>query len=266
MVGRTLDVLFPEKGDGEGKLLLETKDLTRHGVIKNISIKVHEGEIVGLAGLVGSGRSEVVRAIFGVDPIDSGEVLIYGEKKHIRNPKNAVACGIGLVPEDRKRQGLILCLSVRNNIVISVLDRIKKFIFTDQKKEVEISKAMVSKLDVKTPSLDTDALNLSGGNQQKVVLAKWLAANPKMVIFDEPTRGIDVGAKAEIHKLMRQLAQDGSGVLMISSELPEILGMSDRVYAMCEGEILGHFTGDTLTEENVMRAATGICSGLEFSH
>lgn len=264
MVGRTLDILFPEKGKKVGKVLLETKDLTREGVIKNISIKVNEGEIVGLAGLIGSGRSEVVRSIFGVDPIDSGEIYIYGEKKTIKNPKSAVANGIGLVPEDRKRQGLVLCLTVRNNIVISVLDQIKNFIFTNKQKEMEISKDMVSKLEVKTPSLDTDVISLSGGNQQKVVLSKWLAANPRMVIFDEPTRGIDVGAKAEIHKLMRQLANDGSGVLMISSELPEIMGMSDRVYVMCEGEILGHYKGKSLTEENVMRAATGMCETLEM--
>lgn len=264
MVGRTLNFLFPEKGNCNGKLLLEVKNFNREGVINNVSLNVKEGEIVGLAGLIGSGRSEVVRAIFGVDKLDSGEVYIHGEKKNIRNPKNAVDSGIGLVPEDRKQQGLILCLSVKENIVISVLDKIKKFIFTNGHKEKEISRDLVSKLDIKTPSMDTPALSLSGGNQQKVVLSKWLAANPRIIIFDEPTRGIDVGAKAEIHKLMRELANNGAGVLMISSELPEVMGMSDRVYVMCEGEILGHFEGANITEENIMHAATGLCDSLDL--
>lgn len=259
MVGRTLDVLFPEKGKGGTEPLLEVKNLYRQGALKDISLEVKRGEIVGLAGLIGSGRTEIVRAIFGVDAIDKGDVYICGIKKIIRNPSSAVANGIGLVPEDRKRQGLVLCLTVRNNIVISVLERIKRYCFTNRKQEIEISKDLISKLDIKTPSLDSDVEHLSGGNQQKVVLAKWLAANPQLVIFDEPTRGIDVGAKAEIHKLMRNLSNNGAGVLMISSELPEILGMSDRVYVMCEGELMGQFSGDQMTEENIMRLAVGIC-------
>jgi len=259
MVGRTLDILFPEKGKGGSDTLLEVKNLVREGVLKNVSLEVKKGEIVGLAGLIGSGRTEVVRAIFGVDSIDAGDIYIAGIKKNIKKPSHAVANGIGLVPEDRKRQGLVLCLTVRNNIVLSILERIKRFFFTDRKQEIIVSKDLISKLDIKTPSLDADVEHLSGGNQQKVVLAKWLAANPQLVIFDEPTRGIDVGAKAEIHKLMRVLAENGAGVLMISSELPEVLGMSDRVYVMCEGELVGHFSGEEMTEENIMTAAVGIC-------
>ena len=259
MVGRVLDILFPEKGKGGRGNLLEVKKLSRQGIIKNISLDIQKGEIVGLAGLIGSGRTEVARAIFGVDALDEGEIYLNGKKIRINTPKDAVSNGIGLVPEDRKRQGLVLCLTVRNNIVLSVLERIKRFWFTNVKKEREISNDQVSKLNIKTPSLESDVEHLSGGNQQKVVLSKWLAVNPKLIIFDEPTRGIDVGAKAEIHKLMRQLADNGAGVLMISSELPEILGMSDRVYVMCEGAISAQFSGNQLTEEAIMRAAVGLC-------
>lgn len=259
MVGRTLDVLFPEKGKVETKKLLEVRSLNRSGIIKNISLEIRKGEIVGLAGLIGSGRTEVARAIFGVDEIEQGEILLNEMKIKIRSPRDAVAHGIGLVPEDRKRQGLVLCLTVRNNIVLSVLEKIKRLWFTDTGKEKEICKEQISKLSIKTPGMEYDVEHLSGGNQQKVVLSKWLAVNPQVIIFDEPTRGIDVGAKAEIHKLMRQLADKGAGVLMISSELPEIIGMSDRVYVMCEGEITAEFKGKQLNEETIMKAAVGIC-------
>jgi ribose transport system ATP-binding protein len=259
MVGRTLDILFPEKGKGSTGKLLEVKQLNRTGVIKDITFEVCKGEIVGLAGLIGSGRTEVARAIFGVDDIDKGEIILNNKRIRIRTPKDAVANGIGLVPEDRKRQGLILCLTVRNNIVLSVLDKIKKVWFTNTKREKEICKEQITKLSIKTPGMEYDVEHLSGGNQQKVVLSKWLAANPQLIIFDEPTRGIDVGAKAEIHRLMRQLANNGAGVLMISSELPEIIGMSDRVYVMCEGEITAEFKGRQLKEETIMKAAVGLC-------
>ena len=259
MVGRTLDILFPDKGKVKTEKLLEVKNLNRSGVIKNISLEVRKGEVVGLAGLIGSGRTEVARAIFGVDEIEEGEIFLNEKKIKIRSPKDAVENGIGLVPEDRKRQGLVLCLTVRNNIVLSVLEKIKRFWFTNTGKEKAITKEQISKLSIKTPGTEYDVEHLSGGNQQKVVLSKWLAVNPQVIIFDEPTRGIDVGAKAEIHRLMRQLADKGAGVLMISSELPEIIGMSDRVYVMCEGEITAEFKGRQLNEESIMKAAVGIC-------
>ena len=258
MVGRVLDTLYPEKGNGDHEPLLAVKDLNREGVFKNISLDVNRGEIVGLAGLVGAGRTEVARAIFGADPIDSGQIYLDGHLIKIKSPRDSVTNGMGLVPEDRRNHGLILCLSVRSNIVLSVLDKIKRFIFTNMQKEKEVSNKLISQLDIKTPSSEVEVEYLSGGNQQKVVLSKWLAANPHFLIFDEPTRGIDVGAKAEIHRLMRELANNGTGILMISSELPEILGMSDRIFVMCEGEILAHYHADEATEENVMAAATGI--------
>jgi ribose transport system ATP-binding protein len=261
MVGRELSKLYPPKNGKRKDLLVSVKNLTRKGVFKDISFDIYKGEIVGLAGLVGAGRTEVARAIFGADQIESGEISINGNHVKIRTPRDAVSHGMGLIPEDRRSHGLVLCLSIRNNIVISILGRISNVLFTNKNKEKQIVNQLIDQLSIKTPTQEFEVQNLSGGNQQKVVLAKWLAVNLQLIIFDEPTRGIDVGAKAEIHRFMRELANKGAGILMISSELPEILGMSDRIVVMCEGEITGVFEGEDLNEERIMHAATGVCKG-----
>jgi ribose transport system ATP-binding protein len=258
MIGRTLDEMYPPKGKIDHEEILKVEGLTRAGVFKDISFKIYRGEIVGLAGLIGAGRTEVARAIFGADPVDGGTITINGAQTKIRSPKEATIQGIGLVPEDRRNHGLVISLPVRSNIVLPILNKISRLIFTNRSKEKEISNRLISTLDVKTPSTETEVEYLSGGNQQKVVLSKWLAAAPKIIIFDEPTRGIDVGAKSEIHRLMRDLADKGTGILMISSELPEILGMSDRVVVMYSGKVTAILEASEVTEENVMTAATGI--------
>jgi ribose transport system ATP-binding protein len=258
MIGRTLDTIFPEKGEGGREPILSVRGLTRASAFKDITFELYKGEILGLAGLVGAGRTEVARVIFGADPMDDGEVMFDGQPITIKSPRDSVSRGVGLVPEDRRAHGLVLCLPVRSNIVLPILGKIKRLLFSHKRKEKEITNQLISSLDIKTPSTEHEVELLSGGNQQKVVLAKWLAAAPQVIIFDEPTRGIDVGAKAEIHRLMRELANQGTGILMISSELPEILGMSDRVLVMSGGQLSATFSADQVTEEKVMAAATGV--------
>ncbi|MCA9876969.1 MAG: sugar ABC transporter ATP-binding protein, partial [Thermomicrobiales bacterium] len=219
---------------------------------------VRAGEIVGLAGLVGAGRTEVARSIFGADRFDAGEILLDGKPVTIATPRDAIRHGIGLVPEDRKLQGLVLNLAVRENIALPSLDSMVRFGFVDAGKEQRLAQRFVDALRIRTPSLEQQVLNLSGGNQQKVVIAKWLALQPKVLILDEPTRGIDIGAKAEVHSLIAELAKQGVAVLMISSELPEILGMSDRVLVMHEGHIVADVPRAEATEEVIMRYATGV--------
>jgi ribose transport system ATP-binding protein len=258
MIGRVLDVIYPDKGDGDSEPILSVRGLTRAGAFEDVTFDLCRGEILGVAGLVGAGRTEVARAIFGADPVDRGEVSLDGRRISIRSPEHTAAQGIGLVPEDRRNHGLVLCLPVRSNVVLPLLERLRRFLFCDRGKETAVANDMISALDIKTPSCEHEVECLSGGNQQKVVLSKWLAAAPQVIIFDEPTRGIDVGAKAEIHRLMRELANQGKGVLMISSELPEILGMSDRILVMSEGRLTATFAADEATEERIMTAATGI--------
>lgn len=255
MVGRVVENLYPEKGNCVDDLLLGVDGLTRDGKFNNISFKVNRNEIVGIAGIVGSGRTEVVRAIFGADSFDAGRIIFDGNEIKIRKPKDAISHGFCLVPEDMRSQGLILSLSIRNNIVLAVLDRLKKLIFTSTTKEKLISNRLINKLNIKPPDSEHNVEVLSGGNKQKVVIAKWLATTPRLIILDEPTKGIDVGAKVEIHKIIRELANDGAGVILVSSELPEIIGMSDRVYVMCNGEISPEFSGDQITEEEIMKVA-----------
>jgi ribose transport system ATP-binding protein len=210
-----------------------------------------------LAGLVGAGRTDVGRMICGADQIDSGQIFIEGREARIKNPRDAIRYGIGLVPEDRKSQGLVLLMDVKENITLTVLDQIKRiFNIINQQKQNEIANRYVMALSIATPGLAQHVNNLSGGNQQKVVLAKWLSVNPKVMILDEPTRGIDVGAKAEVHALMSSLAMEGMGILMISSEMPEILGMSDRIIVMCQGRITGEFNREEATQEAIMTCAT----------
>jgi len=258
MVNRPLSEMYGKQESAVKKdVILEVRNLSKKGVIENVNFKLYKGEILGIAGLVGSGRTEMVRLIFGADKKDSGEIYLEGEKVEINSPEDAVRLGIGLVPEDRQNQGLILKLAVRENIGISILDRLKRKITVDRKKLTEIAQNFVGRLNIKTPSLLQKALYLSGGNQQKVVLAKWLALNPKVLILDEPTRGIDVGAKVEVHMIINQLAKSGIGIIMISSEMPEVIAMSDRILVMNEGKIVAEFNREEATQEKIMAYAAG---------
>ncbi len=257
MVGRELTDIIPKVATEHGEVALELRNLSRVGVLKDISFTVKRGEILGIAGLVGAGRSEVARAIFGADPIDSGEILIDGKSVKIRSPKHAISLGVGLVTEDRKALGLVLGMAIRENISLANLGALSKLGFISRGKEREVARGYVDDVLIKTPSVEQAVQNLSGGNQQKVVLAKWLFTKSKILIFDEPTRGIDVGAKTEIYQLMNRLAESGVAIIMISSELPEVLGMSDRILVMHEGEIAGELTREQATQEQIMQLATG---------
>ncbi len=256
MVGRTLADTFPLRRGGAHSPVLRVDRLSRRDLLHDISLEVRAGEIVGLAGLVGAGRTELARAIFGADPIDSGTVELFGRPVRIRGPHDAVRAGMALIPEDRKLEGLIQLLSIRRNVGLPNLDRFGRFGFVRARREREACLEWFRKLDVRAAGPEQLAVSLSGGNQQKVVLAKWLVRQPGLIILDEPTRGIDVGAKAEVYRIMRQLAESGTAILMISSELPEILGMADRILVMHEGRLTAELDGATTTEEAIMAAAT----------
>ena len=255
MVGRDVNDIFHKEEAPIGDVVLEVRNLSTKNFLKDISFNVRAGEIVGFAGLVGAGRSEVMRAVFGIDPHETGEILVNGKAVNIRNPIDALRAGMGFVPEDRKEQGLILKMSVRENASIAALASVAKGWFIDKKAERALSDEYVAKLRVKTPSNEQKVNNLSGGNQQKVVIAKWLANHPRVLILDEPTRGIDVGAKKEIHALTSELAKQGVAVIMISSELPEVLGMSDRIYVMHDGRIKGEISRADASQESIMKMA-----------
>lgn len=257
MVGRTLSSIFPKEEVPIGEVALEVRGLTRRGVFEDMAFTVRKGEILGLAGLVGAGRTEVARAIFGLDPVDAGEILLEGQPLRIRQPSDAIAHGIAMVPEDRKSEGLVLCRTVQENISLGSLPRLAPHLWLDLAHEAERGEAMRQLLKIKTTSLATPTQDLSGGNQQKIVIAKWLLCDLKVLILDEPTRGIDVGSKSEIHELMTRFARQGLAVVMISSELPEVLGMSDRVVVMKQGRKAGELPRAQATQENVMRLATG---------
>ncbi|MCU1404824.1 MAG: D-xylose transporter ATP-binding protein [Glaciihabitans sp.] len=256
MVGRDITELFPKQETEVKEVLLEVSGLNSTGVFHDINFTVRSGEIVGLAGLVGAGRSEVARAVFGVDSYESGTVTLLGKIIPPRNAAAAMNAGIALVPEDRRKQGLVLDSSVSRNITMAIQKRLTKAGVLTDRSENSAARIWASRLEVKTNALDTVAGTLSGGNQQKVVLGKWLATNPKVLIIDEPTRGIDVGTKSEVHRLLSQLASEGMGILMISSELPEVLGMADRVLVMREGRITAEISRADATSESVMFAAT----------
>ena len=256
MVGRDLSEKFPKETAPQGKEVLRVEGLNQGDRLKDISFSVHAGEVLGIAGLVGAGRTELVRAIFGADPIDSGRFFINGQPVAIHSPRDAIRHGIGLLTEDRKQQGLILKMSTRDNITLSILGRLTRGLFTSQRKERDLAQSFIDSLAIKTPGQSQLVMNLSGGTQQKVVLSKWMATEPRVLIFDEPTRGIDVGAKVEIYKLINQLARQGVAILMVSSELPEILGMSDRIMVICEGRVTGFLNRDEATEEKIMEYAT----------
>jgi inositol transport system ATP-binding protein len=261
MVGREITNVFPKETDIPiGDVVLEVKNLTQAkpdgGRFENISFQLRQGEILGFAGLVGAGRSEVMRAIFGLDPLTSGEIYMNGQKVEIKSTADAIKHGIAMVSEDRKSYGLVLGRNIRDNISLVNLKDFEKGGLIDDKKIIERSNEMVDLLNIKIANLDVAASTLSGGNQQKVVLAKWLIGDVKVMILDEPTRGIDVGAKSEIHRLMCRFARQGMAVIMISSELPEILGMSDRVVVMQEGVINGVLDRSEATQESIMKLAT----------
>jgi rhamnose transport system ATP-binding protein len=257
MVGRRIESLFPKVEAPLGRPVLELTNLARPPATNGVSLTLRAGEIVGLAGLVGSGRSELAQAIFGVTPASGGEIRIDGRPVHIRSVADARRLGIAYVPEDRGTQGLVRPMSVRENASLAVLYDLARLGFIDHAAEARLAEEIVARFSVRTAGIDQVVGRLSGGNQQKVVLGKWLAARPKVLILDEPTRGIDVGAKAEIHRLMCELAARGMAVLMISSELPEVLGMSDRVLVMREGRIVAGFDHAAATQEKVAAAMMG---------
>jgi ribose transport system ATP-binding protein len=258
MVGRTIYESAPEVPENPSQeAVLEVKNLSRGNALKNVSFNLKKGEILGFSGLVGAGRTEVARAIFGADKIDTGEIYIQGQKVRIKSPADAVKHGIGYLSEDRKRYGLALGLDVETNIVLATLKKFLGFLgWVNQGETRTTAERFVSALAIKTPSLQQRVKNLSGGNQQKVVVGKWLTRDCNILIFDEPTRGIDVGAKSEIYRLLNDLAQQGKSIIMISSELPEILRMSHRIIVMCEGRITGELSSAEATQEKIMTYAT----------
>jgi ABC-type sugar transport system ATPase subunit len=257
MVGRDLSEMYAVKDTEIGCPLLEVDQLSTPDLLDDVSFTLHQGEIVGLFGLLGSGRTDLARALFGVGPTPSGKVTIGGCPLTMRSPADSTRAGLGYVPEDRKRHGLVLPMSVRENTTLVVLRELTRGTLVRRGAERQVTDRFIGDLGIRTPSREQRVNNLSGGNQQKVVVAKWLASNPKVLILDEPTRGIDVGAKAEIHAIMAELAERGVGILMISSELPEVLAMSDRVLVMHEGRLTAELSRQDATEEGVMMAATG---------
>lgn len=257
MVGRRLDTLFPRTFVARGEEVLRVVDLRRPPKLNGASLVVHTGEIVGLAGLVGAGRTELARAIFGVDPIASGEVHLFGRLVRRPDPPGFVDAGVAFLPEDRKHEGLVLALPISENVVLASWRKLFPWGLISIRREEVLARQFLRDLRIGTPSVRRLCKYLSGGNQQKVVLAKWLATRARLFIFDEPTRGIDVGAKAEIHQFMNELVNQGAAILMISSELPEVLGMSDRIYVMRDGRIVAEFGREDATQEAIISAAMG---------
>ena len=255
MVGRTIDAQYPREPMDPKGTLLTVEHLTREGVFEDVSFEVHAGEVVGIAGLVGAGRTELVRSIFGADPVDGGVVTVDGRQLRHGSPRAAREFGLGLVPEDRKNQGLVLGLSVAENLGLATLDRVSHGGVVDRRAVHQRATRMVDSLGVRTPNVDVTVSALSGGNQQKVAIGKWLLAESKVLILDEPTRGVDVGAKVEIYQLINTLKAAGGAVVLVSSELPEVLGMSDRLLVMAEGRITGELVAAEATQEDVMELA-----------
>jgi ribose transport system ATP-binding protein len=256
MIGRSFSETFPARGGEPGEEVLRVEEMNVGRTLKNIKLVIRAGEIVGLSGLVGAGRTELAQAIFGTRKVDSGDVFVYGEHVRVRSPRQAMRHRMGYLSEDRNAEGLVLGQNVIHNAALPSLKQRQRWGVVDRRQEQLVVESATNDLKLRAPNLKAAVENLSGGNRQKVVLAKWLISGPQLLIFDEPTRGIDVGAKAEIWGLMRQLADQGKAILMISSELPEIIGMSDRIYVMHQGSIVGELPGDTATEEAVMMLAT----------
>jgi ribose transport system ATP-binding protein len=257
MVGRDLKDVYPKRASQPGDVLLEVNNISRAGVLKDISFQLRAGEIVGLAGITGSGRTELARVIFGADPYTGGNMKLYGEPYNVRTPGDAINKGVALVTEDRKNQGLLLKLSVTFNTTVSGLDQLTRWGIIKMKEELDLVKEYIRQLSIKTPAPSFLVINMSGGNQQKVVLARWLSRGVRVFIMDEPTRGIDVGSKSEIYQIMADLAEQGVGIIMISSELPEVLGMSDRIMVMREGRIAHELSRAEASEEAIMLHAVG---------
>ena len=257
MVGREIENLYPPKTNSFGEEILKVEGLTLKGVFENISFNLRKGEILGFAGLVGAGRSEIMRSMCGIDPKSEGSVTLNGIKMNFKTYQDAVAQGVCYLTEDRKSQGLFLGMSIKNNMSSANLKEISSGMFIDDKKETELAETYVTKLNVKIPGVNYLISNLSGGNQQKCLVGKWLSINPRIIIMDEPTRGIDVGSKSEIHQLLRKLAEQGVGVIVVSSELPEVIGVSDRIAVIHEGHLIGIISGDQVSEESIMRLASG---------
>lgn len=257
MVGREIKEQFPRIQCTKGKKIFEVKNLNAGKMVRNINFSAYEGEIVGFAGLMGAGRTETTRAIFGVDEKTSGEIYVDGKEIIIHGPMDAIKNGLVLAPEDRKKDGLCTKLSIRQNLALPNLDLIcNRFGVINSRKEDALCEKAVSDLLIKTPSVDVDSGNLSGGNQQKVVVGKWLARNSRVVIFDEPTRGIDVGAKVEIYHLMNELKKQGIAVIFVSSEMPEVMGIADRIIVMCDGRITGEVMAQETTQNEILKLAT----------
>ena len=257
MVGREIKEKFPHVETKPGKVIFSVKNLNAGKLVRDVSFEAREGEILGFAGLMGAGRTETTRAIFGVDPKESGTLVLDGKEISIHRPIDAIKAGVVLVPEDRKKDGLCTKLSIRENISLPNLDLISDdAAVIHSRKEKELVGGTVSSLSVKLSSVEANAASLSGGNQQKIVVGKWLARNSRVVIFDEPTRGIDVAAKVEIYNLMNKLKENGIAVIFVSSELPEVLGMADRIAVMCDGEIKGFLSREEATQEKIMSLAT----------
>jgi ribose transport system ATP-binding protein len=258
MIGRSLEHTRPEESAAQGKVTLEVKDLSCGNLFKDVSFKVHAGEVVGFYGLVGAGRTELAEAIFGMRRKTGGEIYLNGEQVEINSPADAINHGISLVPEDRKGQGLVLGMNCRDNMTLPQIDDLTVGALTAPAAEQDIFQKYKEKLEIKTPNWKQIVGNLSGGNQQKIVIGKWLSMHPNLLIVDEPTRGIDVGSKSEIHNLIRELAAQGYAVIVISSEMPEILSVSDKIVAMFHGEIMHTFSSTNVTEDKLVQAISGI--------
>jgi ABC-type sugar transport system ATPase subunit len=256
MVGRKMEEIYPRSNHSPGEPALVVDGLQTNKLSAKVSFTLHKGETLGIAGMVGSGRTELARAIFGADKLTAGQIHVSGQNIVPRNPHQAIRAGIALVPEDRKEQGLFTALPIRNNITIPILKLLSRFGIINRKREVEVVEQSRRSLSINMAHPDQEVQFLSGGNQQKVVLAKWLETHPTVIILDEPTRGVDVGAKFEIYQIMRKLNDAGVAILMISSELPEILGMSDRILVMRDGKVVGTFDRETATEQAIIQRAT----------
>ncbi len=257
MVGRELTDRFPKRTSSPGETVLEVKGLTKKGAFHDVNFSVRSGEIVGFSGLMGAGRTEIMRALFGLDSFDSGEIWLKGKKVTINTPDQAVKAGLGFITEDRKDEGLILDFSIKENMVLPSLHSFAPKGLINEKSENDFVDMLIKRLTVKAESQEIAVSSLSGGNQQKVVIAKWIGIGPKVLILDEPTRGVDVGAKREIYQLMNELTDRGVAIIMVSSELPEVLGMSDRILVVHEGRISGELTKEEATQEKIMTLATG---------
>jgi len=258
MIGRELTATNYRESTQIGECILDVRNLGVEGILKDVSFKLHKGEILGVSGLVGAGRTDLARALFGDMKISSGSMEINGKPYFPRSPKMAMDNGLGFIPEDRKEEGLVLEMSVKKNIIMTVFSKVIDFLFLKNREQERIARQYTDQLAIKTPSIHQEVRFLSGGNQQRVVIAKWLATNPKILIVDEPTRGIDVGAKAEIHALLNELSNSGVSILMISSELPEIMALSDRILVMRQGVVSAVLDCKSTSQEEIMKFSTDV--------